>query len=190
MPDPDPGPRAKATAVDERLATLEAFRRSRADDDRLSGDARRMLGDSALGLNAALARRAREGPGGRAYFLVPGADSVALVDDAGAGMVDDLDHALSGRAVSFEDCTGEDGGRIRLVGLLPKDALNPRVLLADGSQKPLEVEANVYVQDFERAPRSLPRAIRFELGGVTQTVDAPVPDDVLDVTCGPPPGSG
>ena len=194
MTDPDraetmPSPRAKATAVDTRLARLQAFKRERRDDDHLSRDARRMLRDSALGLNPELARKARKGPGGRAYFLVPGSDSVALVDDAGVGMVDDVGHALSGKAVSCEDCVGPDGESVRLVGLLPDGAVNARVVLVDGTREPLDVEANVYVQEFKKSAGSLPAAIEFEIGGVVQTVDAPVPHDVLDVTCGPPPGA-
>ncbi|WP_157251964.1 hypothetical protein [Patulibacter americanus] len=186
--EPDPGewgPRPMASEVDPRLVQrLAVFRRPRRHDDALPPDAARMLGDSGLGANPALARKARDAPDGSPLFLVPGTDAIHLVGRGGSGSGDDIDHALTGEGIGFEDCVGPRGGRI--LGLLPDDASDVTVTLADGAVVPLAVEGNVYAYDFLREARAVPQRVDLRLGGVSVRLDPPIPDDFVRTRCGPP----
>jgi hypothetical protein len=189
-PAPPPTPRATARSVDSRLTRgLTAFGRPATGADALPGGTRaRLAGSSQLGTNVELARKARKGPDGHDYFLVAGQGSIALVNQNGSGSIDDIDHALSGQNVSFQDCAS-GGKQVRVVGLLPHAATNPVVTLADGTRHTLEVINNVYVGLFDRAAPTLPQTVEFDLDGQHQVVQVAVPGDLLTTTCGPPPGT-
>jgi hypothetical protein len=137
---------------------------------------------STLGSNVDLARRARRGPDGQEYFLVPGNDSVALVNGAGTGSIDDIDHALSGRSVSVEDCASGGTG-LRVIGLLPDSAEDARVLLSDGSTRRVDVQDNVYVILLAKSPATLPVKVTWREGGSPREAVVPVPADILHGRC-------
>ena len=184
-PQQPPSPRTKAESADPRLAkSVRAFRRERRADDALTPDGERLLeAASELGTNVKLARKAKKAGDGRTYFLVPGNDSVALVNEQGLGAIDDIDHALSGQSLGVEDCAGD---QIRLIGMLPDEVADARVVLSDGSVRQLDVEGNVYVELFDKTPATLPQRVEFELNGALQQVRVPVPADILTTRCGPP----
>jgi hypothetical protein len=183
--DPWGAPRPMATEVDPRLvARLAVFRRPRRDDDVFPADGARMLHHSGLGANPALARKARDAPDGSPLFLVPGTGSIHLVGRGGSGGGDDIDHALGGDDIGFRDCVGPRGGRI--LGLLPDDASDVTVTLADGTVIPLAAEGNVYAYDFPKEERAVPRHVDLRLDGVARRLRAPIPDDFVRTRCGPP----
>ncbi len=179
-----PARRAVASTVDARLANaLGAFRRSESSHDALPGPAgQRLASVSALGTNVALARRARTGPDGLGYFLVAGQNSIALVNEDGTGSIDDIDHALSGQAVGFQDCAA-GGTKVRVVGLMPDAATNVVVRLANGTQQAVDVVGNVYVVLLDRAAETLPIMLEFDLDGAHRTAPVPVPGDILSTRC-------
>lgn len=170
--------------TEEVVARLAVFRRPRRPDDDLGPDAARMLAHSGLGANPALARKARDAPDGAPLFLVPGTGSVHLVGRGGSGGGDDIDHALTGEGIGFRDCVGPRGGRI--LGLLPDDASDVIVTLADGTVVPLEVVGNVYAYDFPKETGAVPRWVDLRLGGVPLRLRPPIPEDFVRTRCGPP----
>jgi hypothetical protein len=179
------GPRPMATEVDPRLVDrLAVFRRPLRDDDALPADGERMLLQGGLGANPALSRKARDAPDGLPLYLVPGAGAIYLVGRGGSGGGDDIDHALTGAGIGFQDCVGPRGGRI--LGLLPDDASDVAVTLADGTVVPLAVEGNVYAYDFPKDAGAVPQHLDLRLGGAPLRLDPPIPDDVLRTRCGPP----
>src|SRR3954470_3962270 len=105
-PSTPPPTRGKATDTHPRLKkSFRVLRRERRADDALTADGEQMLeAASELGTNAKLARRAKKTDDGQTYYLVPGTDSIALVNQHGVGSIDDMDHALSGQNVGIQDC--------------------------------------------------------------------------------------
>jgi hypothetical protein len=179
------GPRPTATAVDPRLVDrLAVFRLPLRDDDAMPADGERMLLQGGLGANPALSRKARDAPDGSPLFLVPGTGSIHLVGRGGSGGGDDIDHALTGAGIGFRDCVGPRGGRI--LGLLPDDATDVTVTLADGRVVPLAIEGNVYAYDFPKEAGAVPQRVDLRLGGAPLRLRPPIPEDFVRTRCGPP----
>jgi hypothetical protein len=191
-PSPPPARRPLAQSIDSRLPTaLGVFRRAARGEDVLpEGTKKRLATSSTLGTNVELARRARKGPDGLDYFLVAGQDSIALVNQNGTGSIDDIDHALTGENVSFQDCAS-GGTQVRVVGLLPDGASNALLTLVDGSQRPVDVVNNVYVVLLDRTPQTMPRTLEFDLKGKHRALAISTPSDIATTSChkfgGPPP---
>jgi hypothetical protein len=180
----EPPMRSTATQVDSRLkAGLAPFRRAQRAEDRLPQRARYSLEmATTLGANPEFSRRVRTGPSGEHYFLVAGEGSVALINEAGAGSIDDIDHALSGQAVGIEDCAM--GGRgVKVVGLLPDAAGNAVLHVSDGSVIDLKVINNVYVVELAKTRSSLPRLVQWTQDGDVHVAKVPVPADILEGRC-------
>ena len=182
---PLPLERPMATGVDARLAAaLASFAAPAGPRDVLPTRARsRLAAMPSLGVNPALARFVRHGPDGEAYYFVAGTDSLALLNHYGSGMIDDIDHALSGDSVGTEDCAGEDRNSVRVVGILPPGAREPVIRLADGSTEPLDVVDQVYVAVFPKTEHKLPVTVEWIAGGQRATARVPVPADILDGRC-------
>lgn len=188
--DARPVPRTVANKVDGRLAlALSVFSASRAQTQPVPADVQKNLVISdALGLNPGLARKARA-VGDANYYIVPGNNALALVDGRGTGIVDDIDHALSGEGLTVQDCA-TNGTQVRVVGLLPNGASGATIVAVDGTRHPLDVVNNVYVALFDRSAKALPQTLEFQLDGQTHTVVVPVPGDLLDSNCmKTPPGA-
>jgi hypothetical protein len=188
-PEPTPLPleRPIATRVDPRLvAQTQAFARAAAPRDTLPARARgRLTAIPSLGANADLARFVRTGPDGESYYYVAGTDSIALVNQSGSGMIDDIDHAFSGDSVGTQDCAG-DGSRLRVVGILPGRAEDPVIRLSDGSAVPVKHVDLVYVAVFPKVQEKLPVSVEWTLDGRRMSTTVPVPSDILTGSCGPP----
>jgi hypothetical protein len=188
--DARPASRVTAEAVDDRLVQgLKVFGPGRVQaQGESAADQKAPVVDDTLGLNPALARKARTFDDA-SYFIVPGNDAVALVDGRGTGIVDDVDHALSGEGLTVQDCA-TNGTQVRVVGLLPNGATNPTIIAADGSPRSLEVINNVYVALFDRTAAALPQTLEFQFDGQDRRVAVPIPSDLLDANCmKSPPGA-
>jgi hypothetical protein len=182
---PLPLERTIATQVDRRLvAAFKSFASPAAARDVLPARARdRLTAMPNLGVNPDLARFVRTGPDGESYYFVAGTDSLALVNQAGSGMIDDIDHALSGDSVGTQDCAGDDRDSLRVVGLLPADARDPVIPLADGSTSTLDAVDRVYVVVFPKVQSRLPVTVEWTSGGQRGHAAVPVPSDILAGRC-------
>lgn len=142
-------------------------------------------------VNIEFARKARSGPAGDGhdYDLIAGTDSVALMNERGSGSIDDIDHALSGLSVGFQDCAGPNKDSLRVYGILPNGAANALLHLIDKSDRPLDVVGNVYVELVVKSASALPDGINFDIDGVTKSVVISRPPDILD-PCASGPADG
>lgn len=183
-PTPLPLQRQTATHIDGRLVTrTRAFARAATPRDALPQRARaRLTGMANLGVNPDLSRFVRTGPGGQSYYYVAGTDSIALVNQSGSGMIDDIEHAFSGDSVGTQDCAG-DGNSIRVVGMLPPGAVEPVIRLTDGSTVPVDAVDLVYVEVFPKIQGRLPASVEWTVGGRHASASIPVPSDILAGHC-------
>ena len=73
---------------------------------------------------------------------------------------------------------------MEIAGILPDDAADPSLVLANGASVSLPVTNNTYLMQFARtAP--LPAKLRWTTGGVVQTTDTAVPSDAATIDCEP-----
>lgn len=183
-PTPLPLQRSTAAHVDERLvARTKAFARAATPRDALPQRARaRLTATASLGVNPDLSRFIRTGPDHESYYYVAGTDSIALVNQAGSGMIDDIEHAFSGDSVGTQDCAGK-GDSIRVVGMLPPGAVDPVIRRTDGSTAPVDAVDLVYVAVFPKIQGRLPASVEWTVEGHRSRTSVPVPSDILTGHC-------
>jgi hypothetical protein len=83
---------------------------------------------------------------------------------------------LGSGAAQSDDCspTLPNGHTIEIAGIIPDVAINPTLILSDGSWQSLKVEENVYLEQFDRSG-PLPRHIEWQSATGSVAVNADVP---------------
>jgi len=143
------------------------------------------LGAIDLSANTRLARRAMITAWGAAVYLVPTADGVCLIDDTLTETGCFTTAAVLGAdATESDDCSPglPNDNTIEIAGVMPDSAVNPVVVLTDGSRRPLSVKHNTYVARFARNG-PLPETIESGPAGGRTSTSAGVPSGVAHEAC-------
>jgi len=136
------------------------------------------------GANPDGARLARNSPNGGGIFVLPADEGVCIASDS--GVEEGCYEEATVSASSVICAPGLPGDQVEVFGVAPDGIDKLTVVLADGSERTIAVERNVFVY---RASKEAPRPLEVAwttAAGERRAVPAHVPEDFRDGRCANP----
>jgi hypothetical protein len=192
-PAPTPPSYSAASAPSSVVANeIGVFKRASTSGDRVPQQYEELhwRGEERFGANGYLSRRARLSPSGKPVYLIPGRESICMLNSSGTENFCAPQQAIAaGNANAISLCAPRSlsTNDIEIAGILPDGVQTAVTVLSNGEQSPLNVEGNVYVADFARTG-PLPETIQWtDAEGKQHSASTHLPSGVATEDCEAPP---